>query len=204
MRPVETCAARLSPVKRRLLVTTPSRRVASAAVAGLAVTALTGLTSGCMIFNPVQTDIPYVPGDGVQADVGQLAVRDLALIGDGSGRAVVSGSVINRGSQPMTVQLALSSGDGAAPIGGVKVQLANREQLALATRRLVLDSVPAKPGSVVSMSVTAEPGGTTIVTVPVLPATDYFATVTPSGAPTATSTAASPATPTTTPTTSAP
>ena len=37
----------------------------------------------------------------------------------------------------------------------------------------------AKPGGLVPMSITSSTGGTTIVSVPVLPAADYYATVTP-------------------------
>ncbi len=103
----ERRAGRLSPVKRRLPAAAPAHRPflrrALAVGAGLAVV---GVTAGCQVNNPLTTNIQYAPGDGVQADVGNLAIRDLVLVGDGSGPLVVSGNATNRGAEAMTVQLA--------------------------------------------------------------------------------------------------
>ncbi len=98
-------AGRLWPVKRRsLALPVPSavRRTLPALAAGaIAVT----LTAGCQVFSPVQTDVAYAPADGVPVDIGQLALRDLVLVGDGSGEAVVSGSAVNLGGETITMQL---------------------------------------------------------------------------------------------------
>jgi len=168
-------------VKRRYPALTPARRSSTRRVSTvLAGVALAVVTTGCQVNSPVQTNTPYVPADGVPADVGELAVRDLALVGDGSGTVVISGSAINRGEQDMTVQIAPQADPNAtsAPTGS-EVQLGPREQVTLAGKGLQLTDVKTKPGGLVPVTITSSAGGTTVVKVPVLPASGYYATVTP-------------------------
>ncbi|MEO6997514.1 MAG: hypothetical protein ABI112_05475 [Terracoccus sp.] len=165
-------------MNRHLLATSRAGRVAAASLSGLAVA---GLTAGCMVFSPVQTTVAYDPADGSATNVGDIALRDLSLVG-GGGQAVISGSAINEGDSQVTVQVAQQASDGSVA-GGSEVELAPREQVDLSTRNLVL-SVAAKPGSVATLRVTATPGGVTIITVPVLAADRYLSTVTPTPAPT--------------------
>ena len=182
--PREQLAGRLSPVKRRLPATAPAHRPfvrrAIAVGAGLAVV---GVTAGCQVNNPVTTDIQYSPADGVPANVGELAIRDLVLVGDGTGVVVIAGNAINKGTDAMTVQIAAqpnaTADPSTSPQGGSELQLGPREQVDLATKGLQLADVTAKPGTIVPVSVTSSTGGTTVVSVPVLPAVDHYATVTP-------------------------
>ncbi|HET8987514.1 MAG TPA: hypothetical protein VFN43_03295 [Humibacillus sp.] len=171
-------------MKRRLPAVAPAHRPfvrrAIAIGAGLAVA---GVTAGCQVNNPVTTDIQYAPADGVPANVGELAIRDLVLVGDGTGSVAISGNAINKGAEAMTVQIAVQPNATepatAPPQGGSELQLGPREQVDLATKGLQLSGVSSKPGTVVPVSVTSSTGGTTIVSVPVLPAVDHYATVTP-------------------------
>ncbi|MCU1536225.1 MAG: putative lipoprotein [Humibacillus sp.] len=201
------CAARLWTVKRRLPATAPAHRPlvrrALAVGVGLGVTLL---ASGCQVLSPKQTQMPYIPADGTPATVGQLAIRDLVLVGDGSGPVVLSGSAVNLGTQPMTVQLVPQpSGTDtstAPPSGGSELQLGPREQVSLATKSLQFNDTGAKPGGLVPVSITSSTGGTTIISVPVLPPTEYYSTLTPTPAPTTTSaTTSAPTTPAATATT---
>lgn len=161
-------------MKRRFPAQSSLRRVAASVVA---VSALT-LTSGCAMFNPVQTNQTYVPADGVPADIGTLALRDLVLVSDGEGTAVLSGSAINTGSDELTVQLTPQGQDGAG--GGSEIKLGPREQVSLATKGLQFSDIQAKPGTLLPVAVQSS-AGTQIVRVPVLPATGPYATVTPAG-----------------------
>ena len=170
-------------MKRRLPAAAPAHRPfvrrALAVGAGLAVA---GVTAGCQVNNPLTTNIQYAPADGVQADIGNLAIRDLVLVGDGSGPLVVSGNATNRGADAMTVQMAAqpnATAEPTTPQGGSELQLGPREQVDLATKGLQLTGVTSKAGTLVPVSITSSTGGTTIVTVPVVPAVDYYATVTP-------------------------
>lgn len=180
------------------------RRVAASVIA---VSALT-LTSGCALFNPVQTNVAYMPADGVSADLGQLAIRDLLLVSSGSGAAVLSGAARNAGSEKVTVQM--SPQGAAATTGGPELELGPHEQVNLATKGLQLNGVQGKPGSLVLITVTSSAGGTAVLRVPVLAASGPYATLTPSapapattpgGAAGITETAAPTATPTATTTT---
>jgi hypothetical protein len=166
----------MAPVKRRFPAKSTLRRAAASVVA---VSALT-LTSGCAMFNPVQTNQEYVPADGVPADIGKVALRDLVLVSDGEGTAVLAGSAINTGTEDVTVQLS-PQGEGGAPAGGSELELGPREQVNLATEGLQFSDVTAKPGRLVPVAVRSSDGGTTVVQVPVLAATGAYATVTPAG-----------------------
>lgn len=177
------CAGRLSPVKRRLPAAAPAHRpfVRRALAVGVGL-AVAGVTAGCQVNNPLTTELQYAPADGVQADIGNLAIRDLVLVGDGSGPLVVSGNATNRGADAMTVQMAAqpsATAEPTTPQGGSELQLGPREQVDLATKGLQLTGVTSKAGTLVPVSITSSTGGTTIVTVPVVPAVDYYATVTP-------------------------
>jgi len=168
-------------VKRRSPVPAPGRRPSTRRVsAALAGVALAAVTAGCEVNSPLQTQISYQPADGVSANVGDVALRDLSLIGDGNGTVVVNGSALNDGQQEVTVQISAQADPNAAtPPTGSELQLKPYEQVSLATRGLQLSQVSAKPGRLVPVKITSNTGGTTVVKVPLLPATDYYSTVTP-------------------------
>ena len=180
-RPAHDLAGRLSPVKRRFLAKATARRPftrqVSALAAGIAVVAV---SAGCQVASPVQTDVPYVPADGVPVDVGQLAIRDLLLVGDGSGPAVISGSAINLGEEQMTVKIApQASQDSTSTPSSSEISLGPREQVNLATKGLEISSLAAKPGTLVPVTITSSTGGTAVASVPVLRAADSYASLTP-------------------------
>lgn len=177
------------PSAARVLRAVSPRRLAGAAVSAVAVV---GLTAGCLVLSPVQTNQPYVPADGMPADVGDVALRDLLLVGGAGGPAVISGSAINEGGENVQVQVQQQAADGTTS-GGSEIALTPRAQVDLSSQGLVLSKVDAKPGALATLRITATPGGTTVVTVPVLAATDYYSTVTPpptapAGTPTVTAT----------------
>ena len=135
-------------MNRRIPAPAPARRPSTRRVSTvLAGVALALATTGCSVNSPVQTNVAYLPADGVQADVGHLAVRDLVLVGDGTGTVVVSGSATNLGEQDMTVQIAAQPDPNATtPPSGSEVQLRPHEQVNLATKGLQLSAVTTKPG----------------------------------------------------------
>ena len=87
-------------MKRRYPAQSTLRRAAASV---LAISALT-LASGCSITNPRETTGAYLPADGVAADLGPVALRDLVLVSDGKDAAVLAGSAINSGDTKITVQ----------------------------------------------------------------------------------------------------
>ncbi|MEO7752704.1 MAG: hypothetical protein ABIS35_04765 [Terracoccus sp.] len=175
--------------RRSLALPVPSavRRTLPALAAGVTAVAL---TAGCQVFSPVQTDAPYVAADGVPVEVGQLALRDLVLVGDGTGEVVMSGSAINLGGDAMTVQLQPEADPATGAAGtGVQLELKPREQVNLADRQLQFGGVTAKPGALVGVKVTSSTGGTTLAQVPLLPPVNYYSTITPTPVATPTDTA---------------
>jgi hypothetical protein len=112
--------------------------------------------------------------------VGQLALRDLALVGDGPGPRDISGSPVTLCDQDRTVQIAAPADPNAtaAPTGS-EIQLRPREQVNLATKGLQLSGVTTKPGGLVPLTITSSTSGAGVVKVPVLAPKDYYSTVTP-------------------------
>lgn len=168
-RPVGT--ARLSPVKRRILAQLPSRRIVAALASA---TALVALTSACETMSPAQTNVPYDAGNGVEATIDQLAIRGLVLVG-GSGPAIISGSAINLGSEPLTVQFSPEKSSSA----GSELELAPREQVDLATKGLEFKNLSTKPGGIANVMINSSVGGSAVVGVPVLPPDLFYSTITP-------------------------
>lgn len=166
-------------MKRRILVQLPSRRsIAAAATAG----ALGVLTSACSIMSPQQTNAPYAPADGVQTTIGDLAIRDLVIVGDGSGPAMVSGAAINLGNDPIRVQFTAEQGPTGGGGGGSELELGAREQVVLGNQGLELTDFTAKPGTVVGVMITSSVGGSAVLQVPVLDSIGYYSTITPAPA----------------------
>lgn len=99
----------MSVVTTRTPAQQPSSRPRRLAAAGLALAAALSL-SACQISSPVTTDMNYDPADGVSVDAGDVAVRDLLVVSEGNGAAgVVSGLVVNNGTEPTEVTLAVNT-----------------------------------------------------------------------------------------------
>lgn len=142
------------------------------------------LTSGCAVFSPRQTDIPYNPADGVPVDMGALKARDLLLLSEGKDQpAVLSGALINSSSQAMSVRLrsrVQADQDGSGPAtSGVVVELKPGETRIL---DIQLAQTSAVPGALSDINITTDKGSQ-LVSVPVLkPGTfKQYATLTPTG-----------------------
>ena len=145
----------------------------------LAVAAAALGLSGCQVTNPIQTDKPYTPGDGVAVDLSQVQIRNLVVVSDRKGGAgTLSGSVVNRGGQSVTVNFA---GEGGAS-ANLQVPAYGEESIST-TSPVTLSTVNADPGGVTTLQVTTQGAGTNIVQVPVVPADGYYATLAPTASP---------------------
>lgn len=150
-----------------------------AAVVGLLAVAATSL-SGCA----AQTTIPYMPGNGVSAEVGTVQVRALVLVADAAGAtASVSGVALNSGAATTAVMVRTLD-EALATTPGPSVPVA-----AGGTARLDGTPVaksPAAPGAMAKLVLSTPEAGDVIVLVPVVSRTGSYATVTPTAAATAT------------------
>ena len=86
---------------------TRTRRSATAVASVLTVL----LASGCAVFSNQTTGIEYTPSDGAQADVGQLAVRNLLFVAeDAESAGNLVGVFLNNSSEDMQVTLSSENG----------------------------------------------------------------------------------------------
>ena len=100
-------------------------KIRAIAAAALAVTLLTG-TAGCGLFVESATLKPYAASDGINANVGNLMVRDVLLITTGDGSAWLLGTVVNNSSSAERVTIELAGVDNGtrdvtAGPGGTKL-----------------------------------------------------------------------------------
>jgi len=182
----------------RPVIPTLRTRPLLAAAGVLALVAL----GACSTQSPLQTTVPYQPADGVAASNGAVQARDLLVVSsrkDGPG--LLSGSVINTGSEPVTVSF-LTRADSEAGTGkGTSVQLKGREQKRL--EAVQLDKVPDAPGALTAIIISTG-AGQSLVNVPVLLPQGPYATLTPTTVATTAATLTPTTVATTAPATSAP
>lgn len=189
-------AARLSPVTRRTPLAPRSggrptrpraslRRLLPVAVAGAALA-----LSACQTQSPIQTDVTYVPADGVPVDLGAVQLRDLVVISGGKDKpGVLSASMSNNSDNAQRIAFALPQGQ---PVYADSP--AHSEQRLSDATQVQLPAVPVNAGDVVTLSVRSPSAPAVVVVVPVLSPSGYYATLAPTDAPTTATTA----TPTTT------
>jgi hypothetical protein len=138
--------------------------------------------SGCQAASPIQTNIPYQPGDGVSVDLGDVQVRGLLVVAGAKGEVgTLSGMVLNKGTKPVKVTFAV-----AADAGATTAEIPAGEQTRLSgvegTAPLTLPGIPAAPGDVMKVTVSTPAGGAPEISVPVLLPTGYYSTITPAPA----------------------
>ena len=164
------------------------RRILPVAVAGAALA-----LSACQTQSPIQTNVTYVPADGVPVDLGSVQVRDLVVVSGGRDKAgVLSASVSNNSSEAQRIAFALPQ---AQPVFAEAP--AHSERRLSGDTQVQLPAVPVNAGDVVTLSVQSQNAPAVLVVVPVLSASGYYASLAPTAppVPTATATATATATP---------
>lgn len=128
--------------------------------AALAVAALALVipVSGCAsLLSPQQTaDYQYNGGDGAWGTVGEVEVRGLMLIMDesGTGPAQLFFTLINKGDSQASVSLAVSGETFTESVAAGKTFVQDPQSPASSTTDpIVLDSIDAKPGDLIDITV---------------------------------------------------
>jgi len=152
------------------------------------------MLSGCFVTSPVTTDNTYDPAEGVSVETTGLEISDLLLVSEGEGApGVVAGYAVNTaipGRQPtepaeqddITVQFALEA-DGERTDLDSEVTLSPAKAKRLDGRTddgdfkdpLTVSSVPALPGSLVTMRVMTSGGEAVSARIPVYPPERIYA-----------------------------
>jgi len=167
-----------------------SRAAASLAAALIAVTS-GAVLGACSTQSPSQTQVPYLPSDGIPATIGAVEARNLLVIAASKGATgVLSGSLINTSAQPVSITFTTVADAQAGGTGGSTVQLAAGRQQQISG--VQFPDLQASPGAmtVIVLKTTA---GQQNVDVPVLLPDGVYSTVTATAGPTTatTTTAAS-------------
>lgn len=147
-----------------------ARRLAPLAVA----VAAFGL-AGCQMTSPIQTDVPYTSADGVDVDLQDVQIRNLVVVAESKGgKGTISGSAINRGSQPATITFAGEGGASAT----FQVPAYRQEQISEGSP-VSLSAVTGEPGGLATLQVGTGSSGANIVKVPILLPEGYYETLAP-------------------------
>ncbi len=128
--------------------------------------------SGCQITNPAITMERYAPADGIELDGDVLDVRDLLVISHGDGApAVVLGSVINSGDEPVTATVSVAGQELTPAVElapGRSTRLDGTQADGTAGERLVLPALEAPTGQSVEVRISADGQDTLVGNAPVL------------------------------------
>ena len=174
------------------------RRTIAVAVLAVALPLVGGL-AGCSATNPIQTQRPYSPADGVRATLGPLETTNLLVAGTAKGHAAaLSGGLVNTGADALTVSVAVSGETSTFTVPGHGSVLIGTGSDS--GRTMPIQSLDADPGALTTVTLKVPSAGSAAVQVPVVDgALPQYTSVLPSpssgsGA-TASSSAAASATP---------
>ncbi len=155
----------------------------------LAVTAAV-ILSGCQVMSPVQTQAPYVAGDGFPVNLGPVDVRNLLVVSDNKGGpGTISASVHNPTRDPVKITFAVQGGSSVS----TTIPPFTEQSLSLGEGQVRLDAVPVPPGALVTLQVSTAQAGVNVAQVPVLPSYEFYRSLSPSptGSPPASPTSSS-------------
>ncbi|MPV37583.1 hypothetical protein [Georgenia subflava] len=139
-------------------------RLAAAAAAVAAVLVL----AGCSVANPITTQDPYAPSDGVRVAVTEfVSVENLMILTTGEGEeGHLLGAVVNRSKEDVEVAFTFGESGGAVPVRVEAGGTVNFTDAGITT-----ESVEAAPGANITATVEMPTAGAQQVAVPVLDGT---------------------------------
>ena len=148
-----------------------TNRAAALRLPAIAAAAL--LASGCAVFSPVQTNVPYIPADGVPLTIPGLTLRNLAVVtGTDADTGVLIGQVVNETASAVDVTFGIQGGaQASAP---TTVAAYSGDTISDSAEQVELPGVPAPPGAMVTLTVTTSEAGQNVVQVPVLLDDRYY------------------------------
>ena len=182
-RPV-TITLRVRPLESRL--GRPGRRSAAALAAVLV--GASAPQAPCTTQSPAQTTVAYQPADGIDVNLGAVQARGLVLVSTAKGAAgVLVGSLINSGSDPVTVTFLTAQQAQSSSSNGPSMELKANEQSPISD--IQFDAVPAAPGDLTNIVLQTK-AGQVFANVPILLPDGYYSTVTATAVPTTATTSA--------------
>ncbi|WP_409484791.1 hypothetical protein [Arsenicicoccus dermatophilus] len=174
---------------------TPKPRTTSVPRAALAIAAaaLTAVSlTACNKMSPQTTDRSYAPADGIDMSVGQVQVRNLAVVASAKdATGYLNGLVVNEGQQAAAVSFSFPQ--ASTP---VSITVDPGSSVTLTERKVALPKVPVAPGAMTNVVVSSRGGGDAQPLVPVLAPIGPYASMTGTATASGTATATDSGTPT--------
>ena len=133
----------------------------------LAAVALLLVLAGCSATNPIQTDHPYPPADGVLVQVGDVRAENLLVVSTAAGApGALSGALVNDGGVATDVTISVGS-------WSTKIAVPAESSVLIGTgssigERVPVPTVTAPPGALLDPLLSTPAAGTVHVQVPVL------------------------------------
>jgi hypothetical protein len=157
-------------------------RARSIAVAGAALLLPLTVSAGCSASFGAQTQQPYQAADGVNADSGPIAARNILVIADAQGKGVLNAVLVNNGTtDDRLASVAVDrSVQGVAVAGPQQQPLPAGEAVPLGTRGKAITITGAKPGQLVKLTLSFASAGPITASIPVI-SQDHYGPATESG-----------------------
>lgn len=143
--------------------------IAPARVAIVAVVGAVAL-AGCSYVNPIITNKPYAPADGLEAQIGDVHASNLLIVTTAVDEpASLTGSLYNRGGEDVDVSFLVNTAQ-VEPVT-VTVPAQSTVSLALDGDVSVIGNAPAAPGLIAEVAVQSDATGWFTTPVPVVDGT---------------------------------
>jgi hypothetical protein len=147
------------------------------------------LLSACATFSPATTMVPYNASDGIGTEIGSLQAANLLIVGSAKGgEGVLSGALVNKGAESVTVAVAT---EGAPTPMTIEVPARSMVKLvadssggastagsASTDATVLVPSLAGGPGTNVTVQLATQAGGQVQVKVPVVAPEHEYATIT--------------------------
>ncbi|WP_258724288.1 hypothetical protein [Cellulomonas sp. NS3] len=125
--------------------------------------------AGCSATNPITTQEPYAPSDGVRVTLGDLTAENLLVLTAGAGEAAsLQGALSNDGAETLEVTFALEDG---TEVGTVEVSAGDGVLLGGTDGEELLFTSADAPGATTDVTISTAAGGSETIAVPVLDGT---------------------------------
>lgn len=108
----------------------------------------TALLSGCSLSREVTSLEMYAPSDGTMVDAASLKARNVMIIKGSGNKALLIGSFVNSGMEPVMASLQTTDSTGEELRVAFEVKPAGKFDLGYNGTEGVLLSLDAKPGSI--------------------------------------------------------
>lgn len=160
----------------------------------LAVAALVPLLAGCEAGNNAQTNDPHQPTEGAAATVGDIAIRNVFVLGPAIGTQLNPGqsaglffAIVNSGPPDRLVSISAPGAAQSVTLTGGTVKLATNRAILLTgpAPKAILTGLtrPLAGANAISVVMTFQNAGRVTLAVPVVPMARYFATFSPAPTP---------------------